>query len=214
MGQYYIPVILGERYGISATLYAHDYENGLKLTEHSFLGNNFVNAVLTCIHHQPMRVAWVGDYSTDNYPEDDASAHEPYQRKMPYAKFMRIFEKIWGHPNRNYRRIKPEPLDGFESPEKYDGHYLINHTRKTYVDLGDYQRKNGWEEKWNGKKSWWSMNPLPLLTACGNGRGGGDYHDSFPDYDKVGLWAFDQIEFSESIPVGYTCEEFKFKEET
>ena len=207
MGQYYIPTILGKRYGVQATLYAHDYGNGLKLMEHSYLGNDFVNAVLTKIFHQPMRIAWIGDYS-DDYPEDNVRTREPYQRKLLKAQFMRIYKNVW-NPNRNYRKINPEPLERFDSPEKFDGYYLINHTQETYIDLGEYEKANGWTEEWtdrDGKRhSWWSVvHPLPLLTACGNGRGGGDYHDRHPDY---------VIELANYEPVGFTKETYNFKEE-
>lgn len=217
MGQYYIPTILGHRYGIFATLYAHDYDNGLKLMEHSYLGNDFVNAVSLKIYYQPMRVAWIGDYSDQPYPEDDVKEREPYQRKLMKAEFMGIYSRVW-NPARNYKKIKPEPLSGFESPEKFDGYYLINHTQKLYVDLGEYEKANGWAEEWTDRygerHSWWSVvHPLPLLTACGNDRGGGDYHKQYPDYNKVGKWAFDVIELASYKPVGYTKEEYHFKEE-
>ena len=57
------------------------------------------------------------------------------------------------------------------------------------------------------------VNPLPLLTACGNGRGGGDYHDCYPDYDKVGTWAFDIIECTDARPEGYEKYEPCFTEQ-
>ena len=215
MGQYYIPTILGKRYGISATLYSHDYGNGLKLMEHSYLGNNFVNAVSLKIYHQPMRVAWIGDYS-DDYPDDDSAEREPYQTKLTKAEFMRIYEKVWS-PNRSYKKIQPEPLGGFDDPSKFDGYYLINHSRNAYVDLGEYEKANGWVEEWTdryGKRNSWRtvVHPLPLLTACGNGRGGGDYHGCYPDQDKVGTWAFDVIELASYKPVGFTKEIYNFKE--
>lgn len=217
MGQYYIPTILGPRYGISATFYSHDYDNGLKLMEHSYLGNNFVNAVSLKIYHQPMRVAWIGDYSNQPYPEDDIKEREPYQRKLLKAEFMRIYNKVW-NSDRNYKKIKPEPLGGFESPEKFDGYYLINHTQETYVDLGEYERMNGHTEIWTDRNGethscWEVIHPLPLLTACGNDRGGGDYHEPYPDYDMIGRWAFDVIELASYKPVGFTEEIYRFKEE-
>lgn len=49
-----------------------------------------------------------------------------------------------------------------------------------------------------------AVHPLPLLTACGNNRGGGDYHEKYPDFDLVGIWAFDLIEFANYKPVGFT----------
>ena len=46
MGQYYMPTLIAED-GTVSTLYSHQYDNGLKLMEHSYIGNKFVNAVLT-----------------------------------------------------------------------------------------------------------------------------------------------------------------------
>ena len=40
----------------------------------------------------------------------------------------------------------------------------------------------------------------PLLTAIGNGRGGGDYHDEYPNFDIVGSWAMNEIYFTYSLP--------------
>lgn len=205
MGQYYTPIIMGKRYGVQGTLYSWDYNEGLKLMEHSYLGTDFTNAVLRKIDHQPMRIAWMGDYA-DDYPEDDSKKREPYQQKLLKNEFMRIFKE------QDKKRIRPEPLE-FKNPEDFNGWYLINHTQQTYVDLGEYQQMNGWEEEWDGKKYRMTVHPLPLLTACGNGRGGGDYHDCYPDYDKVGKWAFDLIEFASYKPVGFTEEIYRFKEE-
>ncbi len=49
-------------------------------------------------------------------------------------------------------------------------------------------------------KDGWVINPLPLLTACGNGRGGGDYHSQYPDQDKVGIWAGDVLSIEFAVP--------------
>lgn len=215
MGQYYHPTIMGKRYGVKGWLYGHAYKNGLKLMEHSYLGNDFVNAVLREIDHQPMRVAWMGDYAN----EYSDIPKEPYQQKIEREKFMKIYESVYGYGTvPTAPKIHPEPLEGFDDPEDFDEWYLINHTRKAYVDLGEYQRMNGWTEKWKDRDGvlheyWSAIHPLPLLTACGNGRGGGDYHEKYPDYGKVGTWAFDLIEFASYKPIGYTKEEYHFKEE-
>ena len=206
MGQYYTPIIMGKRYGVHGTLYSWDYKEGLKLMEHSYLGTDLTNAVLSKIDHRPMRIAWMGDYA-DDYPEDDSKRREPYQQKLLKNEFMRIFKQ------QDKKRIFPAPLEGFKNPEDFNGWYLINHTQQTYVDLGEYQQMNSWEEEWDGKKYQMAVHPLPLLTACGNGRGGGDYHDCYPDYDMVGRWAFDLIEFASYKPVGFTEEIYRFKEE-
>lgn len=64
MGQYYMPTLIDDNGAISI-LYSHDYDNGLKLMEHSYIGNDFVNAVLTQLWKHPQRLAWIGDYSND-----------------------------------------------------------------------------------------------------------------------------------------------------
>ena len=40
--------------------YSHDYNNGLKLMEHSWLGNTFVNAVCSELVDTPNRLVWCG----------------------------------------------------------------------------------------------------------------------------------------------------------
>lgn len=217
MGQYYHPTIIGKRYGVKGWLYSHAYDNGLKLMEHSYMGNNFVNAVLRKIDHQPMRIAWIGDYANEPYPE---IPEEPYQKKIERGKFMKIYEAVYGGygTEPTAPKIHPEPLEGFDSPDRFDGWYLINHSANEYVDLGKFQKENGWIESWtdrDGQKVsyWMAVHPLPLLTACGNNRGGGDYHENCPDFDLVGIWAFDFIEFADYKPVGFTEREVHFKEE-
>ena len=43
------------------------------------------------------------------------------------------------------------------------------------------------------------LHPLSLLTAEGNGRGGGDYNG--PNMDMVGTWARDVISMENEAPV-------------
>lgn len=64
---------------------------------------------------------------------------------------------------------------------------LVNHTKKEYVVIADDLEE--------------SVHPLPLLTAIGNGRGGGDYRGS--DEELVGSWAMDTISLEDDIPKGY-----------
>lgn len=224
MGQYYKQILMGKRYGVQGYLYSWDYDNGQKLLEHSYMGNNFVNAVLRKIDHQPMRVAWMGDYADSPYPEDSDPNREPYQRKLPKAQFKRIWRSAYSwiddgaERKPTARKIHPEPLEGFDSPDRFYGWYLINHSAREYIDLDKFQKENGWVESWvdrDGQKVsyWMAIHPLPLLTACGNDRGGGDYHEKYPDYDKVGIWAFDLIEFANYKPVGFTERVVKFTEQ-
>jgi hypothetical protein len=64
MGQYYKPCILGKNgKTVVKFLYSWDYNNGLKLMEHSWLTNNFVRAFESLIFKNPQRVVWGGDYA-------------------------------------------------------------------------------------------------------------------------------------------------------
>ena len=63
--------------------------------------------------------------------------------------------------------------------------FIVNHTKKQYVT-----------------KTGRVFHPLSLLTAEGNGRGGGDYHGS--SEDLVGTWARDVISVEMAEPPNYT----------
>jgi len=58
--------------------------------------------------------------------------------------------------------------------------FLNNHTKKLSIDLSKCSLYEG------GVDSGWELSPLSILTACGNGRGGGDYRG---DFAFVGIWA-------------------------
>ena len=113
----------------------------------------------------------------------------------------------WGD-GREERRVHPD--DSAVDMGK-EGLFLINHTQRVYIDLDQYRRKSEWfeESRYNGSgfepfvNTPWCINPLPLLTACGNDRGGGDYRSGNASYDKVGTWAFDKIELSDEKPADY-----------
>ena len=216
MGQYYRPVLIGKRGGVKF-LYSWDYDNGQKLMAHSYIGNNFVNAVLSQILHHPMRIAWMGDYALDDW-----NRSEPYKTKMPECDFRYLYHRIWnlgdGTFKENRYKIHPEPLS-MSNVSDFSGWYLVNHTQKTYINLNTYTERNKWREHW---KDWRTgkegeddacIHPLPLLTACGNGRGGGDYYASHPDYDQIGTWAFDLIEFTDCKPAGYNETSYHFTEQ-
>ena len=143
MGQYYFPISLDK----GESLCSHDYDNGLKLMEHSWLNNKFVKTVESLlapggVWHKT-RLAWAGDYADPE--ESTVDARHPEGINL-YAKYREA-------------RINPE-----EGKEFY--RYIFNHTKMVYVDktrIGE-----------DGSK--WRIHPLPLLTCEGNDRGGGDFH--------------------------------------
>ena len=172
MGQYYTPIII--RGNSKSSYNSWDYDNGLKLTEHSYLGNNFVETVLKQLFESKGRLAWVGDYA------------EPEDVKSPLAeKFIEV--------ERNSKKYE-------KTPDKEKGNsfylYFINHTKKEYINMKRYITCNKVLDKYE-----MVAHPIPLLTAIGNGRGGGDYWGSC--MNKIGYWACDEIESTYEKPEGY-----------
>ena len=208
MGQYYKALLIG-KHGKRYILESWDYDNGSKLMEHSYINNSFMRAAASMLVDYPMKVAWIGDYSDDKYGD-------PYEQKMPHDKFMRHYKACWNNGSKPHYMPDAAEVAYVGLEENW---YLINHTQKLVIDLGKYYEQNKWEETWTDyqthekRSSWYCVHPLSLLTACGNDRGGGDYHSKYPDYSEVGTWAFDKLEYRHDKPEGYTEVMYSFKEE-
>lgn len=168
MGQYYMPVI--KRGNKLRRVYGHDFGNGLKLTEHSYISNHFVNVVANEIVDNPAQLYWVGDY---------AEMKDFKSESM----FNRIYNYAWISKRRKETTV--------ENPnEKFDWNrdwYFINHTKKQFMLM---PRAN---------IDLWIFSPISLLTAIGNGRGGGDYCGRYNE-EMVGYWAGDQVSLSIEKP--------------
>jgi hypothetical protein len=72
--------------------------------------------------------------------------------------------------------------------------YVINHTKQVYF-----------------AKELDKIHPLSILTAEGNGRGGGDYHG--PNEELSGTWARDVISVEHTFPESYTLKRYRFGEQ-
>lgn len=94
-----------------------------------------------------------------------------------------------------------------ENPEGFtlDGKYIVNWTKKQYIDCDEYKKEYTDQDGW-------TIHPLPLLTAQGNGLGGGDYHESNIHYADVGIWAGHEISIEDSAPMDFEKVELGFKE--
>jgi len=179
MGQYYMAIILHENDSnepeyIMAFLEVFG-NTGMKLMEHSYLENRFVNTfeyLLTKdgLFHKT-RVVWAGDY---------ADPEKGYDMNLNH-----ITEK---YPDKSLNNLKL-PVRNTK-----DYHYIVNHTKKQYVDKQKHK----------------VYHPLPLLTAEGNGRGGGDFRGI--GEDLIGIWARDLLSVEKVIPDNYTELICKFSE--
>ena len=201
MGQYYRCLLLGKRYGNPRIMVSWDFGNAQKLTESSWVGNNYINAVLGVITNNPQRIAWVGDYSDERYGD-------VWENRLPDEKLRKFFSGCWVQKDgeKEFPRVKSCPR--YEWTTGKDG-YLVNYDKRIYIDLAENFERNTIADGW-------CMAPLSLLTAIGNNRGGGDYRDGNPDFDKVGTWAFDLIGLvQDKWEIPADCKEVKygFKEE-
>ena len=199
MGQYYKPILIAED-GHVCTACSHDFDNGLKLMEHSWIGNNFVNVILAQIRSNPKRIVWMGDYAIDVI-EDTCDFGNGFVRGK------NEFEAYYNRERKDGVYKDTENLTASEKPylldEDHADCYIVNITRREYLDMRRYMQENTGADKW-------CINPLPILTSVGNGAGGGDYWGI--NMDDVGIWAFDELYVSELCPSQLTEVTFSFKE--
>lgn len=185
MGQYYHPTNLDKKQFLSS----HDYGNGLKLMEHSYIGNGFLKVIEKLL--TPMgewfknRIVWAGDYAD---PEPESLNGKPESKENRGENIYHIIGEV------DSNKITPTEELGKGFP------YLINHTLNVFIDL----RKVKEFEKG------WKIHPLPLLTCEGNGRGGGDFHGND---DRIGMWARHSISLEKTKSKGYHEVDGTFLEE-
>lgn len=190
MGQYY-QIYLDDQPGRPTIIDPAGLDCGMKLTEFSFYlqnkeestfcGDLVIKSLMTTLKDNgPLRIATVGDYADDVLNGKYGVAPEKFTKE--------IYGLCWGES----RKERPEvELKVDPKSSKYEfyprGGFLLNMNKREYVDLTKYVKL------FNDTKRSWGYHPLPLLTAIGNGQGGGDYHEGLPNSDMVGTWAMDTI---------------------
>ena len=184
MGQYYITAVKKQG-NVRWKKFCND--GGVKLMEHSYIGNDFCNAICAMLYKTPSYVVWCGDYY-DSESEDCKHTPSYSSDKKGYNK-----KNIWG---RNAR-------DTHVSDETFQvkGKYLINLDTKEYIDFTEYCEAASIGQFDNDG---WAVHPLPLLTANSNGQGGGDYYHEYPNYDMCGMWSDCLLVIDDTVPDGFT----------
>lgn len=261
MGQYYMPIVTTGKKQKTEVFYSHDYDCGLKMTEHAWVGNPMVYAVTMRLLNHPCRVAWMGDYSDVCDRMDKAHNYRPIYYSRDNADFeelqwtfdydgaktktvkqvitemgggyftdtkeyMRYYNiahkhydeypvtmqgiaKIFEGTTKLHYKVQHLKWQGKDCKEDerelkrqeiyqinfnemiYQSHkmlMILNHTKKQYIDMGHYMLNN----EYTAYGYPHCMHPIPLLTACGNGTGSGDY--SGVNEHLCGYWAFDKLE--------------------
>ncbi|PJI06559.1 MULTISPECIES: hypothetical protein [Clostridium] len=153
----------------------HDYDSFSKLMEHSYRPNDFMCAVEGLL--QP-NGTWYKDKVVwaGDYSENGLYTPEGYKGNLYDCASDGMFKKI-----------KPKSAAHLSE-------YLLNHNKKQFINM----------ETLPSYDDGWIIHPLSLLTATGNGQGGGDFYTS----DKkmlsyVGTWAGNSISAEDSVPADY-----------
>jgi hypothetical protein len=190
MGQYFMPCSLtGNKEHVKSFVYSHSikirwktYDGrmvttgvGLKLMEHSYLTSKMMLCVEALLieggEWHKTPIVWSGDYS-------DAVRGD--------LNYFTMCERT-DEGEHIARELIPKPLTQKQAKEF---RFIVNHTKKEFVDKTRVPSVDGWQ-----------IHPLSLLTAEGNGRGGGDFEGIGEKF--VGTWARDIISVEKELPEGY-----------
>ena len=181
MGQYYDIVTEnenGERMHYDRSINGN-YQMA-KLTEHSWWLNPTMYCVCELLRQSAMRVYWVGDYA------DTAEPVNNMDEKMRDE----IYQCCYGE-----QKLIDHTFSLSEDPDAIEcnlsNRYLVNITKGLYIDCDAYYKRC--------VRDGWCIHPLSLLTAMGNGQGGGDYHGV--NEEKVGSWAGDLLSVEDKVPM-------------
>lgn len=186
MGQYYkVALKIGsEKTGI--------YENDSyrKLTEFSWCNNSFSDFIASRLFKNKGRVAWVGDYSEIRDDDD----HDTEQKNINFLCRNGILTK--GRINSLYRSAwQTERTNKWQVVDfDFKGKFILNHDKRQFLDCDKYLQNSQ-------DKDGWILSPLAMLTAIGNGKGGGDfYSDDSEMVDNIGIWAWNELEIVDCNP--------------
>ena len=198
MGQYY-EILLKDENGF------HHFDRSVdgqymmaKLMEHSWHGNWCLGAICKKLYKNICRLWWVGDYSND----------APLVNNMSEEERGFVYHMCYGEISESY---DVEPLSSKEQLSLEDK-IIVNHTKGLVLRWNDYYKRCKCDD---GS----CIHPLSLLTAMGNGCGGGDYY-GINEY-FVGAWAGDEISIEDddenlentmfSSRLGYKIVDYTFR---
>ena len=179
MGQYYTPVLKNEK---GETEFFNMQNEGLKITEHSWIENKSCMAISNKLINNKLYIGWIGDY----------------------AEKETIKEKGF----KNVKKAKETTIKNFEGESLKDMAYVLNHTKKEYLDIKEYIEKSKIEIK--SFKKPMTIFPISILTVITDDlKAGGDYCGINEEY--VGYWAGDLLEIKNEKPDEYRKLDICFK---
>ena len=172
MGQDWISIVLDADCKVVAWMAPCKYGgSGGKLMEHSYIGNEFVSTFEFGLSPQ------------GRYHKSRVVWAGDYADKEPDQEEHNLYSLC--NEDKKNSEITPRMRMTLDYP------FVVNHSKKLFVD----KRKALCDDYYDDE-----VHPLPILTAEGNGRGGGDYDEVDP---PVGTWARDVISVEKTAPKGY-----------
>lgn len=176
MGQYYKPAIQAIKYEDNRkqvrklfVIDPYDLDYGVKLCEHTHRNSEVVRLVTNLMYELnkqdwTTQLVWLGDYANPSF-----GVEPNLYGSLKYTNVK--FRKEDGV-------IVSAMVEGFNGviDMTQDHHYLVNHDRNEYI---------------NTAENVGAYSQLALLTADGNGKGGGDYWGK--NWRDVGLWRYHEI---------------------
>lgn len=185
MGQYYNFINIDKKEKCDRSM------SFAKLTEHSYVGNEYCNDILSLLSDKWKgdRVIHVGDYAEGN----DRTTTRDLIARIEKENDIETTVYDWGY---SFKEVEPSKVN-----EKI--RYVYNLDKKEYIDL--IKQPIQWCCYYDDKISFAKFNAFALLTGCGNEQGGGDYFEI--NKKRVGYWAGDRLVSSDTFLKEY--ENFK-----
>lgn len=203
MGQYYKCVNLTKKQKVEP----HDFENGAKLMEHSYIGNKFMNVIENLLSPNGSwyknSIVHAGDYMENAIFIEDTK---------PYVEGEDLFsEEVTG---RNLYEVASEYIYSKRTnvEKLQEPRFLVNWDKREFVNVSNIIPDDYWVDK-EGIEHPLRIHPLSLLTSSGNGQGGGDYHPHEDDEHYVGSWAGHTISVEFEQPTDMTEINPNFRED-
>ena len=179
MGQYYDILINQDNKYYHSDRKVDGERKYAKLMEHSWFENDMLKCISNFIYQKPSEVFWVGDY---------ADSVNKKINTLSVERIKEIYNLTYRNKDDNIKELSLKSANQISLKDRF----LVNHTKKIFIDGNLYfdlaQDTDGW-----------CTHPLSLLTALGNGQGGGDYFGV--DKEKVGAWAGDLISVEDKAPL-------------
>ena len=156
----------------------HTSSIGLKLMEHSYVGNPMCRAAeyLLANEYAGCPIVWAGDYGDDVFINTKAGAEDETDCINAYCL--------------SSEELEDKTINELPKRKVYDRYhkYLINHDTYEYVVIPKRSKEDS------------RVHPLPLLTCNGCGRGGGDYNPP-REYEKyIGMWCGHHLSVANELP--------------